>query len=167
MQRNNPSLILRPACQNDFSQIWEILKPILRAGEFYALPREMTQESAIAYWTKSDHDTFVVEEDGKILGTYFLRANQLGGGSHVANCGYATCLKARGQGVARKMCLHSLEFARSRGFLAMQFNFVISTNDRAVRLWTSLGFEVVGTLPGAFAHPEKGFVDALIMFRKL
>lgn len=78
MQRNNPSLILRPACQNDFSQIWEILKPILRAGEFYALPPEMTQESAIAYWTKSDHDTFVVEEDGKILGTYFLRANQLG-----------------------------------------------------------------------------------------
>ncbi|HVM75817.1 MAG TPA: GNAT family N-acetyltransferase, partial [Candidatus Saccharimonadales bacterium] len=105
--------------------------------------------------------------DGVAVGTYFLRANQGGGGSHVANCGYVTVTKATGKGVARAMCAHSLEHAKKRGFRAMQFNFVVSTNERAVRLWKSFGFEVVGTLPGAFLHPTAGYVDAYVMYRSL
>jgi ribosomal protein S18 acetylase RimI-like enzyme len=96
-----------------------------------------------------------------------LRANQQGGGAHVANCGYITSAEARGRGVARAMCLRSLELASARGFRAMQFNFVVSTNERAVRLWQSLGFVIVGTLPGAFAHPTLGDVDAFVMYRRL
>ncbi len=160
-------MIVRATRSEDESAVWAMLEPVIRAGETYALPRDMTQEQAIAYWTRADRETFVVEEDGRIVGTYYLRTNQPGGGSHVANCGYVTAPEASGRGIARMMCVHSLELARSRRFRAMQFNFVVSTNERAVRLWKSLGFEIVGTLPGAFAHPEKGDVDAFIMFRKL
>jgi len=167
MGEKDQGVIIRLASESDSAAIWEILEPIIRAGETYALPRDMTEEKAIEYWTGADRQSFVVEEHGTILGTYFLRPNQIGGGSHVANCGYATCVKSRGRGIARMMCLHSLELARSQSFQAMQFNFVVSTNEVAVRLWRSLGFEVVGTLPAAFAHPDKGYVDAFVMFRKL
>lgn len=165
--QNHRDLIIRHASPNDATAIWAILEPVIRAGETYALPRDMTQESATAYWTSADRETFVVEEDGQILGTYYLRPNQMGGGSHVANCGYVTSEKGRGRGIARMMCLHSLDWARAKGFKSMQFNFVVSTNEGAVRLWKSLGFEVVGVLPGAFSHPGIGDVDALVMFRKL
>ena len=107
------------------------------------------------------------QDSNAILGTYFLRANQRGGGSHVANCGYVTAAGAEGRGIARAMCLHSLQRARERGFRAMQFNFVASTNERAGKLWGDLGFEVVGRLPGAFDHPKYGFVDALVMYKQL
>jgi ribosomal protein S18 acetylase RimI-like enzyme len=140
---------------------------VIRAGETYPLPRDMTQAEAIAYWMRLDHETFVAEEDGRLLGTYYLRANQLGGGDHVANCGYITASDATGRGVGRRMCEHSLEYARSRGFRAMQFNFVVSTNERAIKLWQRLGFETVGRLQLAFNHPTHGYVDALIMFRPL
>ena len=109
----------------------------------------------------------MAEEEGRVLGTYYIRANQAGGGPHVCNCGYMTAPEAAGRGVARTMHAHSLEHARQRGFRAMQFNFVVSTNERAVRLWQSLGFETVGQLPGAFEHPVQGFVDALVMYRQL
>jgi ribosomal protein S18 acetylase RimI-like enzyme len=167
VDQDNSHFVIRPARDSDAGDIWKILEPVIRAGETYALPRDMTEESAIAYWMNSDRETFAVEEGGQILGTYYLRANQMGGGSHVANCGYVTSVAARGRGIARTMCLHSLDLARSKGFKGMQFNFVVSTNEGAVRLWKSLGFEVVGVLPGAFAHPVKGDVDALVMFQKL
>lgn len=140
---------------------------MFRAGETYAVPRELTSQEALAYWMADGHEVFVFEEDGDILGTYFLQANQRGGGSHVANCGYITAERAVGRGIARAMCLHSLERAKTRRFRAMQFNFVVSTNERAVRLWQSLGFEVVGRLPEAFLDPTRGYVDALVMFRSL
>src|SRR5262245_61150198 len=127
----------------------------------------MSQAEAIAYWMRPDHETFVAEEDGRLAGTYYLRANQLGGGAHVANCGYVTAPEATGRGVARRMCEHSLQQARDRGFRAMQFNFVVATNERAVRLWHRLGFETVGRLPRAFLHPRHGYTDALVMFRAL
>ena len=158
---------IRAAAERDVEAIWKILEPIIRAGETYTLPREMTREESLAYWFEAGHEVFVAEESAEIVGTYFLRANQEGGGAHVANCGYMTAPRATGRGVARAMCQHSLERARERGFRAMQFNFVVSSNERAVRLWQSLGFEIVGRLPGAFAHPKLGFVDALVMFRKL
>ncbi len=167
MAQPNSELTIRPARESDTGAIWEILEPIIRAGEVFAIPREISQEDAIASWTGNDRKTFVAIFEGQIVGTYYLRTNQAGGGSHVTNCGYATSTKARGRGVARQMCLHSLELARSSGFKAMQFNFVVSTNEVAVRLWKALGFEVVGILPGAFAHPGIGYVDALVMFQKL
>ncbi len=158
---------IRLATEKDREAIWAILEPMIRAGETYTLPREMSKEDALAYWFAAEKETFVWEENGAILGTYFLKANQLGGGSHVANCGYVTAAAAQGRGIARAMCLHSLERAKGRGFRAMQFNFVVSTNERAVKLWQSLGFEIVGRLPGAFEHPKQGFVDALVMYRDL
>ena len=160
-------MLIRPATPQDSEAIWSILEPVIRAGETYTLPRDMEKELALAYWLAPPHEAFVAEESGSLVGTYFLQANQLGGGSHVANCGYITAAHATGRGVARAMCAHSLERARERGFRAMQFNFVVSTNTRAVKLWQTLGFAIVGTLPKAFLHPTQGFVDAYVMFRDL
>lgn len=158
--------MIRPATAADRDAIWAILEPILRAGETYGLPRDWSRDELLAFWFAADHEVFV-HDDGAVLGTYFLCANHLGGGAHVANCGYATAVAAQGRGVARAMCEHSLVHAKARGFRAIQFNFVISTNTRAVALWERMGFAIVGTLPGAFAHPAHGEVDAYVMFRRL
>ena len=160
-------LTVRAARADDADAIWTILEPMIRAGDTYTLPREMSREAALAFWFASGHEVFVAEEDGSVVGTYFLRANQAGGGSHVANCGYVTAAHAAGQGVARAMCAHSLEHAKSRGFRAMQFNFVVSSNERAVRLWKSFGFEIIGRLPEAFRHPSGNYADAYVMYRFL
>ena len=140
---------------------------MLRAGETYTQPRDITREDALAYWHRPDHEVFVAEDGGEIVGTYLLRENQAGGGSHVANCGYMTAPAAEGRGVARAMLEHSLDRARTRAFRAMQFNFVVSTNERAIKTWQAYGFEIVGRLPCAFNHPRQGFVDALVMYRPL
>jgi L-amino acid N-acyltransferase YncA len=161
------SMLIRPATDADKDAIWTIMEPIIRAGETYTLPRNMDKTAAIAYWLCEAHEVFVAEENGEIVGTYFLQANQKGGGAHVANCGYMTAVGATGRGVARAMCAHSLDRARERGFRAMQFNFVVSTNERAVRLWQSFGFATSGTLPKAFLHPTLGYVDAYVMYRDL
>ena len=155
------------APQQDRNAIWAILEPVFRAGETYPHPRDIDRESALAYWFSPGHEVFVAEDNGAVVGTYFLKANQKGGGAHVANCGYMTAPDATGRGVARAMCQHSLERARQRSFRAMQFNFVVSTNERAVRLWQSFGFQIVGRLPQVFEHPTLGFVDALVMYREL
>jgi ribosomal protein S18 acetylase RimI-like enzyme len=162
-----PDLHIRPAAPSDAEAIWRIIGPTIRAGETYALGRDLPAAAALAYWLGADRETFVAEADGQILGTYYIRANQAGGGAHVCNCGYMTAAEAAGRGVARAMCAHSLDHARSQGFRAMQFNFVVSTNVRAVKLWQSMGFTVVGRLPGAFAHPTEGYVDALVLFQTL
>lgn len=156
---------IRPAQTDDASSICRIIGPTIHAGETYALDRDITEADAVAYWLGDDREAFVAEEDGEIVGTYFIRANQAGGGKHICNCGYMTSVTATGRGVARAMCQHSLEYARQRGFRGMQFNFVVSANRRAVALWESLGFEIVGRLPQAFHHPTLGYVDALVMFR--
>src|SRR5262245_48760677 len=158
---------IRPARHDDRDVLWRILEQTIRAGETYALPSDMSEADAIAYWMSPDREALVAEEDDMILGTYYLRPNQLGGAAHVANCGYVTAPEATGRGVARRMCEHSLQRARDRGFRAMQFNFVVATNERAIRLWQSLGFETVGRLPLAFLHPRHGYTDALVMFRVL
>ena len=158
---------IRAVTDGDREAIWEILEPMIRAGETYPLPRDMSREQALDYWFSSEKETFVREENGQVLGTYFLKANQQGAGAHVANCGYVTSEAAQGRGIAHAMCVHSLERAKQRGFRAMQFNFVVSSNTRAVKLWSSLGFETVGRLPHVFEHPKLGFVDALAMFRQI
>lgn len=157
-------MTIRRADDRDHDRIWTILEPVIRTGDTYTLPRDFSRAQALAYWFTPGHEVWVAEEEG-VVGTYFLRANQAGGGAHVANCGYITGRGSEGRGVARAMCAHSLDRARKRGFRAMQFNFVVSTNERAVRLWESFGFEIVGRLPGAFEHPTLGYVDALVMYR--
>jgi ribosomal protein S18 acetylase RimI-like enzyme len=158
---------IRLASDDDKDAVWAILEPMIRHGETYPLPRDMSKSQALEYWFAVENETFVWQEDGVVLATYFLRANQRGGGAHVANCGYVTATDAEGRGIARGMCLHSLQRAADKGFRAMQFNFVVSSNARAVKLWSDLGFEIVGRLPGAFQHPEQGFVDALVMYKQL
>lgn len=160
-------MLVRKALSDDEDAIWRILEPVIRVGETYPLPRDMGRQSALAYWFSPGHEVFLAEENGAVLGTYFLKANQKGGGAHVANCGYMTAPHATGRGVARAMCTHSLERAKERGFHAMQFNFVVSTNERAIRLWQSFDFENVGRLPRVFEHPTLGFVDAFVMYRGL
>ena len=158
---------IRAARPNDASAIWAILEPVFRAGETYALPQNISRDSALDYWFAAPHEVFVAEEHNALLGTYFLQPNHQGGGAHVANCGYITAPHATGRGVARAMCSHSLEYARAQGFRAMQFNFVVSTNERAIALWQSFAFEIVGCLPQAFLHPKRGYVDAFVMYRSL
>ena len=160
-------MLIREAVEVDADAIWAILEPVIRAGETYPQPRDMNREEALAFWFSAGHDVFIAEDGGEIVGTYFLKANQKGAGAHVANCGYMTATQATGRGVARAMCADSLKRARQRGFRAMQFNFVVSTNDRAVRLWQKFDFEIVGRLPKAFQHPKLGFVDAFVMYRQL
>jgi len=162
-----PVITLRPFVESDRAAVWRILEPIIRAGETYALPRDWDEAAVLAFWCAPGHDAFVAVEGDDVVGTYFLHANQRGGGAHVANCGYATAGWATGRGIARTMCEHSLDHARARGFRAMQFNFVVSTNDNAVHLWQRCGFAIVGRLPAAFCHPRLGDVDALVMYRAL
>lgn len=149
---------VRRAQPADRTAIAEIIIPTFREGSTYTIDPDISEADALAYWLSPEKETFVAEADRTILGTYFMRANQAGGGRHVCNCGYITRPGATGHGVARAMGLHSLDHARTRGYRAMQF---------AVKLWRSLGFEIVGRLPGAFQHPTQGFVDAFVMYQRL
>ena len=158
---------IRKAEPRDAEAIAEIILPTFREGSTYTVDPDISEADARAYWLSPDKETFVAEDAGVIVGTYIMRPNQAGGGRHVCNCGYMTRAGATGRGIARAMCLHSLDHARSRGYRAMQFNFVVATNERAVRLWQSLGFGIVGRLPGAFRHPVHGYVDALVMYQTL
>jgi L-amino acid N-acyltransferase YncA len=160
-------IVIRPAALADHDAIWAILEPTIRAGDTLAQPPNMDREQALEYWLATGNLAFVAEEEGAIIGSYYLRSNQRGGGSHVCNCGYVTAPGASGRGVGRVMCEHSIERGKSLGFRAMQFNFVVSTNERAIHLWQNLRFEMVGRLPLAFLHPGLGYVDALIMYRLL
>jgi ribosomal protein S18 acetylase RimI-like enzyme len=158
---------IRPALLSDASGVWQTLEPTIRDGETMPLPRDMSKEDALAYWFSASHEVFVAEQAGTTVGSYFLRANQDGGGAHVANCAYVVSPSATGRGIAQAMCEHSLNHARSRGFLAMQFNFVLKSDERRVKLWERAGFQTVGRIPKAFRHPALGLVDALVMFRAL
>jgi L-amino acid N-acyltransferase YncA len=159
-------MLIRPATPGDWPAIWSILEPVFRAGETYSLPRDISEEAAKSFWQGSDRTVFVAD-DGGVLGTAFVHPNQQGGGAHVANCAFATADAARGRGVARAMCAHSIDYCRSVGFKAIQFNFVVSTNEAAVHLWHSFGFDVLARLPKAFDHPRHGLVDALVMWKTL
>jgi ribosomal protein S18 acetylase RimI-like enzyme len=182
---------IRSATTKDHAAIWNIFRQILMAGDTYAFDPRMRREEGLAYWFRADTHTYVAElhrqsvgeavgfpgtatpsptggmKDQVIVGTYILRPNQSGPGSHVANAAFMVARDAEGAGVGRRMAEHCLSEARRMGFRGMQFNFVISTNTRAIHLWKQLGFKVVGTLPGAFRHPEKGFVDVYVMYRSL
>jgi ribosomal protein S18 acetylase RimI-like enzyme len=160
-------LNIREATREDFEQIWPFFQEIVAAGETYAYPRDITKEEALKLWLDTPRRTYVLEEDGQILGTYYIKTNQSGPGDHVCNCGYMVSSAARGRGLATAMCEHSQKIAQQLGYKAMQFNFVASSNESAVRLWHKLGFTTVGRLPKAFHHPSRGYVDALVMYKWL
>ena len=158
---------MREATEADFNQIWPIFHEIVAAGDTYTYPPNTSKAEAKRLWLDVPRQTFVAETKGEIVGTYYIKTNQPGFGSHVCNCGYMVSVKARGKGLATSMCEHSQRVALELGYKAMQFNFVVATNEGAVRLWQKLGFAVVGRLPKAFNHPTKGYVDALIMYKWL
>jgi len=158
---------IRRATDDDHIGVWEIMEPVFQAGDTYTIDADISRDDALAYWFDVQKHTFVAEANGRIIGTYYIRANQAGGGAHVCNCGYMTHPAARGQGVARAMLEHSLDLAPRIGYRAMQYNFVVSTNTRAVQTWQRYGFDIVGTLPMAFHHPQMGDVDAYVMYKHL
>ncbi len=169
---------IRQATPADQDRIWKIFQEVVVRGDTYAFDRDISRENALAYWFQPGANTYVAEEFStnqgsggsqgrQLVGTYILKSNQSGGGSHVANAAFMVARDARGQGIGRAMGEHCLSEARRLGFLAIQFNFVVSTNEAAVHLWQKLGFKIVGALPRAFLHPDKGFIDVYIMFRSL
>jgi GNAT superfamily N-acetyltransferase len=160
-------VLIRPAEPDEWPKIWAMLEPAMREGETLALPRDGSEADGRAYWASPEKRNFLAVEGDAVLGSSYIRANQQGGGAHVANCGYLTSPAARGRGVARALCAHSIDWCRAQGFKAIQFNFVVSTNEPAVHLWHSFGFEVLARLPGAFLHPRHGYVDALVMWKSL
>lgn len=147
--------------------MWCLLEPVIRAGETYALPPDLDRAEALRWWRSPPHQPFVACAGSDVIGTYYLQPNQRGPGDHIANCGYVSDPARAGRGVATAMCLDSLQRAASQGFRAMQFNLVVRTNERAVRLWEKLGFAIVGTIPEAFRHPTAGYVDAYVMYRSM
>src|SRR5438270_5923453 len=160
-------LHIRPATDPDRDAIWEIFREVVAAGDTYPIDPKISREDAFANWFQTGARAFVAEGDGQIVGIYTLHSNQSGGGGHVANAAFMVPAIARGQGIGRAMGEHCLKEARRLGFRAMQFNFVVSTNESAVKLWQNLGMKIVGTLPGAFRHPQKGYVDVYVMFQSL
>ena len=156
---------IRKAVAADFDAIWPIFHQVVQQGDSYTFDPETTREQAYLIWMVGDLTTFVASINDEIVGTYIIKANQPGLGSHVANAGYMVSTGARGKGVGRAMCEHSLDEARKMGFRAMQFNIVVRTNESAVALWKKFGFSIVGTLPQAFRHRDFGLVDAYVMHR--
>jgi L-amino acid N-acyltransferase YncA len=144
------------------------MEPVIREGETYPYAMDITAEGARHLWLDLTEMAYVAEDEaGDFLGTYYIKPNQPTLGAHVANCGYMVSASARGRGVATKMCEHSQQEAVRLGYRAMQFNLVVQTNEASVHLWKKLGFDIVGTLPGAFDHAVHGFVDAYIMYKVL
>lgn len=158
---------IRPATADDQEAIWRIFHAVVAPGDTYAFPPDIARADALAAWLAPGIETFVAETDAGVAGTYILKPNQAGPGDHVANCAYMVDPAAQGRGIGRAMAAHSLDAARARGYRAMQYNLVVSTNAPAIALWWKLGFEIVGTLPGAFRHPEHGEIDAYVMYRRL
>ena len=162
-------MLIRPYAREDWDGVWRILEPVFRAGETYPVPRDISAEDAREAWTSGAKQVFVAvdESSGVLLGTYYLRPNFEGAASHICNCGYVVAEAARGRGIAARMCEHSQAEAIARGYRAMQYNLVVSTNDSAVHLWQKMGFTIVGTIPDAFSHPRHGLVAAHVMYKRL
>ncbi|NQU64063.1 MAG: GNAT family N-acetyltransferase [SAR324 cluster bacterium] len=160
-------MIKREATERDFDSIWPIFHEIVSAGDTYGYSRDTTKGQALKIWLQDPRKTFVFEENNRILGTYYIKTNQAGPGNHVCNCGYMVSSENRGRGLATAMCKHSQEIAVGLDYKAMQFNFVASSNVGAIKLWHTLGFQTVGTLPKAFNHPQRGYIDAFVMYKWL
>ena len=161
------TVTIREAAEQDRDAIWEIFRSTVAPGDSFVYDPKTPREEAMAYWFAKGTRAYVAEQDGRVVGSYILRDNRPGLGNHVSNAGFMVAPRARRSGIGRMMGDHALNEARRLGYRAMQFNFVISTNEPAVHLWQQLGFKIIGTLPGAFRHSRKGLVDAYVMFRSL
>ncbi len=160
-------MTIRPAVETDWPAIWQLFRAVCAAGDSFAYDADTPEAVARKLWFDLPATAFVAEDGGTFLGTYYLRPNQPGRGSHVANGGYMVSEAARGRGLAEAMCRHSITTAVELGYTAMQFNYVVSSNAAAVRAWVKCGFEIAATLPGAFRHADGRFVDVFVMWRKL
>lgn len=154
------------AQDHHFDEIWGIFHEIVQKGETYVYDPKTTKDQAYDIWMKQPN-VYVGMINDEVTGTYIMRPNFPGLGSHIANCSYMINHKFRGQGIGKALGEHSLKQAKELGFLAMQFNIVISTNQAAVKLWQSLGFQIIGTVPQGFNHQKLGYVDTYIMHRML
>lgn len=161
------NLNFRKATPSDSDELWEIIEPIIREGSTYVFSPESTKEKMLDYWLGEDKRTYVSESDGKIVGTFYLKANQPDRGSHIVNAGYMVSQEHIGKGIGKAMAEFSFFEAKRLGYEAMQFNYVVKINTTAVNLWTKLGFEIVGEVPNAFIHPKLGLTNIYVMYRKL
>ena len=153
---------------DDWPRVWTMMEPVIRAGETYPYAMDMDSDGAHAMWIEKTDRVYVAEdEEGDLLGTYYIAPNQPTLGAHVANCGYLVSERARGRGIATRLGEHSLVEAAKLGYRAMQFNLVVNTNAASHHIWKKLGFRAVGTLDGAFLHAKDGYVDATVYYKVL
>jgi GNAT superfamily N-acetyltransferase len=159
---------IRDAIDSDWADVWRIVQPILVAGDTYCWPRDTGEDAARTWWMgKPGGRVLVAVDHGVVAGTAEIHPNQPAAGSHVANAGFMVAASAAGQGIGRALANRVLEVAVEDGYLAMQFNAVVETNVHAIRLWESLGFAILATVPAAFRHPDHGLVGFHIMHRLL
>ncbi|MBC7900893.1 MAG: GNAT family N-acetyltransferase [Saprospiraceae bacterium] len=158
---------IRTAANHDKPAVWQIIKSVISGGDTYVFAPDSTEEEMTAYWFSAEKHVYVAELDGEIVGTMWLKSNQPGLGSHVGNAAYMVSPNAKGKGVGRKMAELSIKEARRLGFKSIQFNFVVKSNEIAVKLWQSVGFQIIGEIPNAFRHAKNGMTNAYIMYRKL
>jgi L-amino acid N-acyltransferase YncA len=158
---------IRRAVEPDFEAMWPIFQAVVATGATYVFVAEISYPEAFAFWFGPGNTSYVAEDNGRIVGMYKFAANYRDRGSHVANAAFMVDPNYGGKGVGREMGLHCLREAKKAGYLAMQFNLVVATNEAAVHLWKKLGFSIVGTLPKVFLHAELGYVDAFVMYRFL
>lgn len=162
-------MLIREADAGDWPAVWPFFRTIVAAGETFTYPTDLGEDEGRDWWLlpPPGRTVVAVDDSGTVLGTAKMNRNHMGNGSHIASAGYMVDPARSGQGVGRALCAYTLEWARAAGYRAMQFNAVVETNDRAVRLYRSLGFDVLGTLPEGFRHPAKGYVGLHIMHRAL
>lgn len=164
---NRHAMQIRKATKNDVDQIWDIFKTVMKTGDTYTFPVDTPKKDLDKYWLADYMTTFVAEQDGKIIGTYIIKPNQIGLGSHIANCGYMVHPNEHGKGIGQELCAHSIDFAKKQSYLGIQFNIVVSTNHAAIHLWKKFGFKIIGTTPKGFKHANLGLVDTHIMYLAL
>lgn len=159
--------IRRADIQNDFDKVWDIFRSVISTGDTYVFDPNTPKSNLHKYWFADYMDTFVAVENDEIFGTYIIKPNQIDLGNHIANCSYMVNPKYQGRGIGKLLCEHSINFAKDKGYVGIQFNIVVSTNEAAVKLWQKFGFQIIGTTPKGFRHKDLGFFDTYIMFKDL
>lgn len=158
---------IRKATPLDYDNVWDIFSQVIKTGDTYVFSPETPKTDLKKHWFANYMQTYVIEENGNILGTYIIKPNQIDLGNHIANCSYMVSPKMQGKGIGKKLCEHSLQIAKNNNFEAIQFNIVVSTNKAAVKLWKTYGFKIIGTTPKGFKHQELGLVDTYIIYKNL